>query len=123
MRLKRKSQVSPQEHQAREVVLHYKTLMSRPAVQAITWWDITDGGWLKAPAGLLREDQTPKPAYEALLNLVKGEWWLKPTRMVTDEHGSLSFSGFAGEYELSVDDQKISFLLEKNEETSIPLEI
>ena len=89
--------------QAEEVILHYKTLMSRPLVQAVTWWDMTDGGWLKAPAGLLRADQSPKPAYDELLKLVKGEWWLKPTTLTTDANGRLTITGFAGEYEVSVD--------------------
>ena len=47
-----------EERQAQEVVLHYKTLLSRPAVQAITWWDLSDGGWLNAPAGLLHKDHS-----------------------------------------------------------------
>jgi len=51
-----------EERQAREVVLHYKTLLSRPSVQAITWWDLSDGGWLNAPTGLLHKDHTCKPA-------------------------------------------------------------
>jgi endo-1,4-beta-xylanase len=101
-----------EERQAREVVLHYKTLLSHPAVQAITWWDLSDGGWLNAPAGLLRKDHSPKPAYDALLKLVKGEWWLAPTRMATDANGQLSFAGFLGEYELSLGQQKAPFSLQ-----------
>ena len=42
--------------QAEETVLHYKTLLAHPSVEAITWWDFSDGGWLKAPAGLVRID-------------------------------------------------------------------
>ena len=87
--------------QADEVVRHYKTLLSQPSIEATTYWDLTDGGWLKAPAGLVRLDGSPKPAYEALLGLVKGEWWLEPTPMVTDAQGKLSFSGFLGDYEVS----------------------
>jgi GH35 family endo-1,4-beta-xylanase len=89
--------------QAEETVLHYKTLMSRPLVQGINWWDMTDGGWLKAPAGLLRADQSPKPAYDELLKLVKGEWWLKPTTLMTDANGQVTITGFAGEYAVTVD--------------------
>jgi hypothetical protein len=48
----------------------------------------------------VRLDGSPKPAYEALLGLVKGEWWLEPTPMVTDAQGELSFSGFLGDYEV-----------------------
>nr|QQZ02669.1 1,4-beta-xylanase [uncultured microorganism] len=87
--------------QASEVVSFYKTLLAHPAVEAITWWDLTDGGWLGAPAGLVRRDNSPKPAYEALSNLIKGEWWLDPVEMVTDGEGRLQVNGFLGEYTLA----------------------
>ena len=102
-----------EERQAREVVLHYKTLLSHPAVQAITWWDLSDGGWLHAPAGLLRSDHTPKPAYNALLQLIKGDWWLVPTRLVTDASGRFTFSGFLGDYEVSLGGRKNFFSLKE----------
>jgi endo-1,4-beta-xylanase len=102
-----------EERQAREVVLHYKTLLSHPAVQAITWWDLSDGGWLNAPAGLLRKDHSYKPAYTELLNLVKGEWWLKPTKMTTDANGRFAFTGFLGDYEVSLGSRKSSFSLKE----------
>jgi endo-1,4-beta-xylanase len=102
--------------QAREVVLHYKTLLAHPLVEAITWWDLSDGGWLHAPAGLLRQDHSPKPAYEELLKLIKGEWWLAPTKMTTDANGQFTFTGFRGEYELALDNQRAAFsVIEKGE--------
>lgn len=109
--------------QAEEVVLHYKTLLANPLVQAITWWDLTDGGWLKAPAGLLRQDQSPKPAYDALLKLVKGEWWLPPTRLTSDANGQVGFTGFFGEYELSVGSRKIPFLVKNKGETRLSVNL
>jgi endo-1,4-beta-xylanase len=100
-----------EQRQAQEVVLHYKTLLAHPAVQAITWWDLSDGGWLNAPAGLLRKDHSSKPAYDELLKLVKGEWWLPLTKIITDANGQFTFNGFLGEYELSIGDQKTVFSL------------
>jgi GH35 family endo-1,4-beta-xylanase len=108
-----------EQRQAREVVTHYKTLLSRPLVTGITWWDMTDGGWLNAPAGLLRQDQSPKPAYDELLKLVKGEWWLSPTRMSTDSAGQLTFEGFPGQYELLLDNQRVVFSLESKGQPEI----
>jgi len=102
-----------EQRQAEEAVLHYKTLFAHPAVQAVTWWDLTDGGWLNAPAGLLRRDQSPKPAYEALLALIKGEWWLPPTTMTTDAQGQVAFTGFLGDYELRLGSQTIPFTLDQ----------
>ena len=98
--------------QAREVVQHYKTLLAHPLVEGITWWDLADGGWLNAPAGLIRRDNSPKPAYAELLRLIKGEWWLAPTHFTTDEMGRLRITGFLGEYELQLGSKRIPFKLE-----------
>lgn len=100
--------------QAEEGVTHYKTLMAHPRVQAITWWDFVDGGWLGAPAGLLREDLSAKPAYEALKGLIKGEWWLAPTRLTTSEAGQISVTGFPGDYTLTVDEKPYPFVIAEN---------
>ena len=85
--------------QADEVETHYRTLVAHPSVEAITWWGFPDGGWLNAPTGLVRVDGSPKPAYERLLGLVKGEWWLPPTTMRTDDEGRIRLTGFLGDYE------------------------
>lgn len=116
-----KSTPEGEERQAQEVVSHYKTLMAHPLVEAITWWDLTDGGWLNAPAGLLRRDETPKPAYDELLKLVKGEWWLSPTTMTTDANGQFTFTGFLGEYEMTLGNEKITFPLPQKGEISVSL--
>jgi endo-1,4-beta-xylanase len=112
-----------EQRQAREVVSLYKTLLAHPAVQAITWWDLSDGGWLNAPAGLLRRDHSCKPAYDELLKLIKGEWWLSPTRMITDADGKFIFKGFLGEYELSLGHQKSTFLVPEKGEVSISISL
>ncbi len=112
-----------EQRQAQEVVLHYKTLLAHPAVQAITWWDLSDGGWLNAPAGLLRKDHSCKPAYDELLKLIKGEWWLLPTKFITDANGQFTFNGFLGEYELSISDQKTIFSLREKGDVSISIDI
>jgi len=112
-----------EKRQALETVLHYKTLMAHPLVTGITWWSFLDGLWLKAPGGLLRTDLSVKPAYEELLRLIKGEWWLKPTRFVTDEDGKLTFRGFLGDYELTYAGKKIPFALTDKGETTVEIEL
>ena len=88
--------------QADEMVRHYRTVVSHPAVESLTYWGFADeGAWLGAPSGFVRLDGTPKPAYDALLGLVKGEWWLAPTETVTDAEGRVAVSGFGGEYRVS----------------------
>jgi endo-1,4-beta-xylanase len=112
-----------EERQARQVVQHYKTLFSHPAVQAITWWDFSDGGWLNAPAGLVRADYYPKPAYDELMKLVKGEWWLPPTRMTTDAAGRLSLTGFLGDYQITLGATKKPFSLDKKGKAQLSISI
>lgn len=108
--------------QVTEVVEFYKTLIAHPLVEAITNWGLRDGGWLNAPSGYVRRDMSPKPAYDALMNLVKGEWWLVPTRMVTDGEGKVQFNGFLGEYSVSWDNQRVNFMLEATGTESIVVE-
>jgi endo-1,4-beta-xylanase len=101
-----------EERQAGDIVRHYRTLLSHPSVEAVTYWGITDqGAWLGAPAGLVRSDGTPKPAYDALRGLVKGEWWLAPTRLRTDAHGRVTVRGWPGDYSVSAEDGSASWTL------------
>lgn len=88
--------------QAEEIVRHYTTLVGHPAVASITYWGLEDGGWLNAPSGLVRADGSLKPAYHALRDLVRGEWWLPETSMRTDHEGRLGIQGLPGEYEIDV---------------------
>ena len=89
-------------HQAEYVEKFYTVLFSHPAVQAITWWDFMDGQWMGAPAGLVRADLTPKPAYERLLKLVKGKWWTQAD-LLSDVTGQATFRGFPGRYSITVE--------------------
>ncbi|MCH5374037.1 MAG: endo-1,4-beta-xylanase [Planctomycetes bacterium] len=60
-----------EKEQAKEVERFYTMLVSHPAVEAITWWDFSDlHAWQDAPAGFLRKDMSPKPAYEKLRELI-----------------------------------------------------
>ena len=88
--------------QAREVRRVYTLLFSHPAVEAITWWNLTDAhAWMQAPSGLLRKDMSPKPAYTVLKKLIKEDWWTQ-TGLTTDAGGKATFRGFYGEYDLTI---------------------
>jgi endo-1,4-beta-xylanase len=101
-----------EDRQADEIVRHYRTLLAHPSVQAITYWGLSDdGAWLGAPSGLVRADGTRKPAYEALHDLVKRQWWLPPTRLRTDGAGRVEVRGFLGDYLLHCDGRTASFAL------------
>ena len=91
-----------EKYQAREVERFYTMLYSHPAVEAITWWDFTDlGAWQRAPAGFLRKDMSPKPAYEVLHRLIRKEWWTQTTAK-TDQQGVAGFRGTFGDYNVTV---------------------
>ncbi len=91
-----------EERQAREISEMYSVLFAHPRVEAITTWDFNDGCWLKAPSGFVREDNSKKPSYDALMNLIHGEWETHLT-LSTDAEGYLSFTGFKGNYSVRSD--------------------
>lgn len=94
-----------EEAQAQEVEAHYSRLFAHPAVEALTYWGLPDRNmWLNAPGGLIRRDGTPKPAYHRLRDLIRGQWWTPETTLRSDANGEVRFSGFLGDYELSVAD-------------------
>ncbi len=91
-----------EKRQVQQVAEFYRVLFSHPAVEAITWWDFTDqNAWQRAPAGLVRDDMSPKPAYEQLERLIKDKWWTKTETTVT-AGGQARFRGFLGQYEVAV---------------------
>ncbi len=88
--------------QAEYVENLYRVLFSHPRVEAITWWDLSDlNAWMGAPAGLLRADMSPKPAYERLRTLIKGRWWTK-AQGKTDKEGEYRTRAFLGSHRVTV---------------------
>ena len=85
--------------QAAEMEEMYSILFAHPRVEAITTWDFCDGGWLKAPSGFVREDNSEKPSYHMLRKLIHKTWETHET-LRTDGDGFLSFTGFKGGYTL-----------------------
>ncbi|MDR0443998.1 MAG: endo-1,4-beta-xylanase [Treponema sp.] len=102
-----------EERQAREIVELYTNLFAHPLVEAVTTWDITDGRWLKAPSGLLREDNSIKPVFSELEKKINGEWRTEAAP-VTDASGGIFFEGFRGDYEIEYNGKKAAFTLSKN---------
>jgi GH35 family endo-1,4-beta-xylanase len=102
-----------EERQAREMIELYTNLFSHPSVEAITTWDAVDGKWLKAPSGILREDNSEKPVFTELKKKIRGEWWTETT-VTTDANGYLEFEGFRGEYTAEHGENKVPFVLDKN---------
>ncbi|OCG73606.1 endo-1,4-beta-xylanase [Microbacterium sediminis] len=91
-----------EQRQADELEALYRALTEHPAVQAITYWGLSDrGAWLGAPIGLLRADGSPKPSYERLRSLIRGEWWTPATTLRTDAAGRIRVAGWRGRYRVS----------------------
>ena len=82
---------------------------------------MSDGGWLNAPAGLLRRDGSSKPAYDELLKLIKGEWWVRPVKQITDSQGSIQFRGCPGDYGLSHAGKQIPFTVTRGNASAIEI--
>jgi GH35 family endo-1,4-beta-xylanase len=101
-----------EERQARETVEMYSILFAHPLVEAVTAWSAVDGGWLKAPAGLLHEDNGVKPVFTELEKKIRGEWMTK-AELSTNASGELNIEGFRGSYELECDGKKAAFTLDK----------
>jgi GH35 family endo-1,4-beta-xylanase len=102
-----------EERQAREIVEMYTILFSHPLVEAITTWDAVDGKWLKAPSGLLREDNSAKPVFTELEKRITCEWKTE-TEITTNGSGEAVFEGFRGDYEIVCNGKKAGFRLSKN---------
>ena len=80
----------------------YSLLFSHPAVEAVTWWDLSDrGAWKGAAGGLLRSDMSRKPAYERLEDLIKRQWWTR-VRGETNPQGAFVFRAFYGRHQACV---------------------
>jgi GH35 family endo-1,4-beta-xylanase len=87
--------------QAREVERFYTMLYSHPSVEAITWWDFSDlHAWQGAPAGFLRRDMSPKPAYQKLRSMIRDRWWTSVDE-TTDRKGCIVLKATAGDYRVT----------------------
>lgn len=101
-----------QADQARLARHYYRLWFSHPAVRGITWWNLPDAGAVAGhestlASGLLNADLTPKPAYEALHQLIRTEWRTRLT-LTTDARGEARFRGFHGSYEIRVCDRHVT---------------
>lgn len=108
-----------EDRQARDMIEMMDVLFERPAVHAFTTWCMIDGRWLNAPAGLLRKDGSKKPAFEALKQRVKKDWWTD-TVIVTDDEGYAELTGFKGEYDLVYGGKTARITLDSGDETLSP---
>lgn len=99
-----------EERQMKQTEEMYRILFAHPKVEAITGWDFADGAWLNAPSGVIRKDNSIKPVYEKLMQMIKGEWWTE-CEICTDENGIVEVDGFKGDYVLEMPGKSATFKL------------
>jgi GH35 family endo-1,4-beta-xylanase len=96
------STTESEQQQAEQVSHRYLLLFGHPAVAAVTWWDLSDrAAWKSAPAGLLRADMSPKPAYDRLHDLIRNQWWTN-TRGRSSADGRFACRAFHGDHRVSI---------------------
>jgi endo-1,4-beta-xylanase len=79
-----------------------KLCFGHPAVVSINWWGFSDRNiWLPG-GGLVDEEYRPKPVYTMLDKLINQTWRTNGV-FQTDDRGTISFKGFWGEYEITLD--------------------
>lgn len=91
----------------------YTVWFGYPAIESIMYWNLVDGYAAFAPqgdmtagenyyhGGLLRFDMTPKPSYYIIRDLFMNEWHTD-IEVCTNENGIAEFSGFYGDYDITV---------------------
>ncbi len=80
----------------------YTMAFAHASVKAIVWKDALDSSATIEHGGLFRKPGSPKPAFFALRNLIRG--WTTNDAGVTDIEGRLRLRGFAGDYQVTVRD-------------------
>ena len=98
LRIAKKSNKKLEIFQAEYLRDFYTLAFSHPKVEALIYWSGSDlYEWRGTAAGLLDVKHNPKPAYKVLKNLIKKKWHTNVNDL-TDATGTISFSGFYGEY-------------------------
>lgn len=100
-----------EKRQLEEVEEFYTQVTSHPLVESVVWWDMVDGNWLKAPAGLLRADLSPKPAFNRLVSLIKEEWAFKETEFPLSSGKAIHINASEGFYEAIINGKSYPFTL------------
>ncbi len=80
----------------------YSIFFSQKYVDSMVWWNLADGmaygGEGRFKAGLLNNDLSIKPSYQALMDLIHNEWHTELSTAVEDV---TEFIGFYGDYDIS----------------------
>lgn len=98
--------------QREEIEEFYSQVYAHPLTEALVWWDMVDGGWLGAPAGLLRADLSRKDGFNRLVELIKRDWWFGERKFLLSEGKTIQLRAPEGSYEAVIDGVAHPFTLE-----------
>jgi GH35 family endo-1,4-beta-xylanase len=89
-----------EETQAEFIRWFYTIVFSKEYNEALTWWNINDNNSFIKFGGLLDDENKPKASYFALKSLI--ESWTTRGTGSTDTSGIMYFSGYGGDYEITL---------------------
>lgn len=103
-----------EEIQAEITAFLYETWFATEHMKSIVWWNLADGYAAYAPqntgegenyyaAGLLHYDLSDKAVYKKLDDLINRQW--KTNFVQETNENTLSFRGFYGKYQITVEDE------------------
>jgi GH35 family endo-1,4-beta-xylanase len=93
--------ISDEKLQAGYMRDFYTTVFSHPAVSSITMWGFWEGRHWLPDAAIFRKDWSVKPAGQALMDLLRKEWWTRETGQ-TSTSGEFATLAYFGEYSVTV---------------------
>lgn len=79
----------------------YRLAFGHPAVTSIVMWNFWDGATWRQRGGIVEKNFQPKPAYEALRDLITHEW-STDLGLRTNARGEVTARGFYGVYDVTV---------------------
>jgi GH35 family endo-1,4-beta-xylanase len=122
------------EIQAEILTRLFEIWFSHRAVEGAIYWNLVDGYAAWAPqgdmtagenyfyGGLVDFDFNPKPSYYAIKKLFTEKWTTNES-LIADENGNVTFKGFFGEYEVTVDGKTYSFNASSKHKNEITLTV
>lgn len=87
--------------QADFLTQYYTLVFSKPKAEAVTWWGLSDSHAFMKEGTWFDENGDPKPIFYALKDWIANH--TTNTVGVTDENGNVTFRGYGGEYNITVE--------------------
>ena len=72
---------------------------------------------------MIRKDNSLKPVYSKLKEMIKGEWWTQECEICTDANGCVEIEGVRGDYEVYLGEKCVPFKLTKEMKNEIVVRV